>query len=914
MTGRYYRFLFPLLVFLFLFFIFFYQVLFQDRLFGFRDETFFYYPLFQQIQIYWNQGFLPLWDPYEAFGQPLAANPTSSVFYPLKLLFFLPVSYSSAYKIYILIHYPIAFLGFYILLRFWRMSSSSAVLGGGAYTFSGLILFQYSNIIYLVGAALLPWSIFYGDRLLREKKISYCLALGIIGALMILGGEPESVYFSGLLLVFLHFFRLRGEVTDSDTSNLMENHCLFRRRRVFKFLESLLLLLISSVIMFVLSSVQIIPSLEYAKASDRITTQYPQSLWNLPSWYLRHSQEGKMEQDIIADIGHGLLYSDKDLLEKHAVEIYHFSISPIQWGEFIWPNFSGRLFPENTHWASGFSNIVPWTVSLYMGIVPLIFAVSVFRLFGRRKCGAKRGIFFGNSPHLQLRNWASWVVLISFLAAMGGMGPHWFYRLIRYGYNGPSSLEIGSYDPVGGVYWGLNMILPWFSAFRYPAKLMTPAVFALAVLAGLGWEIARKNQRLPRIVLFFLFLTLGVFLLFIFGGKTFFQEIIPVHTGIYGSYRPDRAQMEMGYSLLYSMTILLVFYLLLKTGFLNQSSKSKKGIRRGHLYSSLIFILAVFDLCYINRGLVVTVPTQLFEEKSVCRSLISENEYRKGCEFDLSPLRCYREYWIPHYLCQDTRFDRLAFRILWENSTFSPKYHYRNKIAIVDVTGAMTFYSCHEFWKRQFGQSRSLEEQMKVLAFLDIRYLLSPDEREDRLSPIASLHKIAETDYQANSHVRTKKRYPIDVLLYEVLPAGSRIKIYHDTTPLDDPKIDIMELAAGGMSGDGQVNEYANIVQYGFNRIIMDIHLEEPADLLLIEQYDPNWNCVVRQMENLSSRNVKIESCKGFLRRLSLPAGDWQVTMEYRPISFYVGLIISLCGWFLVGGILIVTRWKIIGR
>ena len=43
-------------------------------------------------------------------------------------------------------------------------------------------------------------------------------------------------------------------------------------------------------------------------------------------------------------------------------------------------------------------------------------------------------------------------------------------------------------DGAGSVYGLLSMLLPGFSSFRYPSKLLTFMAVGLAVLAGLGWD------------------------------------------------------------------------------------------------------------------------------------------------------------------------------------------------------------------------------------------------------------------------------------------------------------------------------------------------------------------------------------------------------------------------------------------
>ena len=48
-------------------------------------------------------------------------------------------------------------------------------------------------------------------------------------------------------------------------------------------------------------------------------------------------------------------------------------------------------------------------------------------------------------------------------------------------------------DGDGGLYWLMAMVLPVFHTFRYPSKLLSFTVLALAGLAGLGWDRVRAG-------------------------------------------------------------------------------------------------------------------------------------------------------------------------------------------------------------------------------------------------------------------------------------------------------------------------------------------------------------------------------------------------------------------------------------
>src|SRR5262245_36254688 len=108
----------------------------SDRSFALRDAAHFYYPLFEWCCREWAAGRVPLWNPLENCGLPVLADTTSSVFYPGKLLFLVPVDFALRYKLYIILHVVLAAAGSYGLARAWKASPYAAALAAIAYTFS----------------------------------------------------------------------------------------------------------------------------------------------------------------------------------------------------------------------------------------------------------------------------------------------------------------------------------------------------------------------------------------------------------------------------------------------------------------------------------------------------------------------------------------------------------------------------------------------------------------------------------------------------------------------------------------------------------------------------------------------------------------------------------------------------------
>ena len=175
------------------------SVLFQNRSFGFRDAANYYNPLFEWECGEWGAGRVPLWNPLDNGGTPVLADTTSSVLYPGKLVFVLPVNFRLRYHLYVTAHVLLAAAMAYRLARHWDCSCEAAGLGALSYAFGGSVLFQYCNVVFLVGAAWLPYALLATDRMLRERSRGWALTLGATLALIVLGGDPQTAYHAGML-------------------------------------------------------------------------------------------------------------------------------------------------------------------------------------------------------------------------------------------------------------------------------------------------------------------------------------------------------------------------------------------------------------------------------------------------------------------------------------------------------------------------------------------------------------------------------------------------------------------------------------------------------------------------------------------------------------------------------------------
>ncbi len=155
-------------------------------------------PLLELIRTdYLRERTLPLWNPYQGFGAPLAADMQSQPFYPLTvaLSFWLT---PRTYNWYILLRLFIAGICGYLYLRFF-VSFIAALAGGVTSMLAGYYVL-FITMPHLSVEVLLTASFLVAEKLLRNTTYRNVVWLGVVVFLAVVGGMPES---SLVLLTFL---------------------------------------------------------------------------------------------------------------------------------------------------------------------------------------------------------------------------------------------------------------------------------------------------------------------------------------------------------------------------------------------------------------------------------------------------------------------------------------------------------------------------------------------------------------------------------------------------------------------------------------------------------------------------------------------------------------------------------------
>jgi hypothetical protein len=690
-------------------------VLSRDRQFAFRDAGHFYYPLYQRVQREWEEGRWPLWEPEENAGMPLLGNPTAAVLYPGKVIYAV-LPYAWAARVYVVAHSLLAFAAMLILMRSWQVSWTGSGLGALAYAFGVPILFQYCNIIYLVGAAWLPLGVRAVDRWVRLGRRWGLIELAVVLAMQTLGGDPQSSYLLGLAGIGyaagLAWGRRRAAARSLAGETDRPSAGSFGWWWV-----PLATLLIASWVVGTLILGQWLPTVRpkgfpppalpwmrhvspavavaWLIAGLVFLSQWRRRGWRLPLATAWTGLAGAAALAVAISAAQFLpVYEFTQQTSRAADQgvhdIYPFSIEPIRLTGLLWPDVMGVVSEGNTFW--GFTLRLPgstakvWVPSLYMGCLILVLAMAALAL--------RRG-----TP------WRIWLTAILVVSLIGSLGqytsPIWAARVLAAGTKLPAlqdlSAKLGPLDkedstPIrldrflrdgdGSIYWWMTTLLPGFRQFRYPAKLFTFTALSLAALAGLGWDRLREGPS-RRVTAFWIALLVAT--LAVLGGVLVERPaIMGVLRGLkdnalYGPFNPEGAFAAIVRSLAQTATVLALGLFAVRLG-------RTRPLAAG----ALVLVATTGDLAVANAHYVATVPQSVFETTpEICRVLEQAERDRPAP----GPFRVHRmPSWDPPAWQTTTSRDRNQDMVVWERNTLQPKHGINYGIEYAHTLGTAELY------------------------------------------------------------------------------------------------------------------------------------------------------------------------------------------------------------------------------
>lgn len=866
------------------------EAAFSSRSFVFRDAAHYYYPLFQWTASEWAQGRAPLWNPYENCGAPALADPTTSVFYPGKLLFALPLDYVTRYKLYILAHVFLAGGAACFTARRWGAGPAAATASGVSYAFGGSVVFQYCNVVYLVGAAWLPLALWTVDGLLRWRRLSWACGLGAVLAIMILGGDPQTAYHAGLVAV-LGWRLCRPHVRFRLEQ---ERSWRLRLRRIAHLrdwggrMQRLALLGAAGGVTALLAAVQILPSSGWTQRSERAAFTAPRSLYEVPAWWMRH------ERSDGESVFSGLL--GRPAAGVHHEHLYQFSVGPWRWAEFLWPNFSGTLFPVHRRWISALpAEGRVWAPSLYLGLAPLVAALAAMRFCN----GAFR------------TRWLTWVAILSLLAALGWYGAGWLWHEVRFALSGaePSAAGVGA--PTGGPYWMLVQAVPGYVYFRYPAKWLTVTTLALSLLAGRGWDEAfrGRSQRARRLTVAFGGASLASVAVWL-AIRPFWNVWLASTPAddFLGPLDADGAARVLLFAFLQTAIVAAMLWGVMQR-------------RRGGPW--LAAIITSLELGFAHRGLAPTAPQELWSRPSRAATVIAGDAANVGnpslsAGSGLRVFRASQARWLPDVWTTTADPNRQVDGLHWDQASLYPKHHLAARLALIEANGATMARDYRAFLAaaRRRGLVRpdgGVEPAPEALRLLNAGYLVLPSDvlvpQGDRLAPALGPEPLANVavwrDDGAFPRAWVAHRVVCLPELKEASPQAVAARTREVLLPqgkwrnfVQEAVVETnLDLADWGAGSTHNARASCRIVVDEPQRVEVEVSGAAPGLLVLGDFYDPDWQAFLLAEGDSAPRPVPLLRANRVLRGVAIPAGTLRVRFVYRPWRFYAGAATSAAAW-----------------
>ncbi len=200
-----------------------------------------------------RSGILPLWNPHLASGVPFLANLQSSLFYPLSVIYYL-LPFHVGFKCFIVLHYYLSGLFMYLLMKHWRYETSSSITACLVFMFGGYMISILDNLAFLTAAVWLPLIVLFFDRSLRKSSPIDLIITGVLISMQILGGDASCYLLS--TFIFMAAYLIYYLFTEKDLDG--------RKRK-----SLILYLPVAGLIGLGLSSIQLIPFLEFISYSTR---------------------------------------------------------------------------------------------------------------------------------------------------------------------------------------------------------------------------------------------------------------------------------------------------------------------------------------------------------------------------------------------------------------------------------------------------------------------------------------------------------------------------------------------------------------------------------------------------------------------------------------------------------------------
>lgn len=216
---------------------------------------------------------LPLWNPYSLSGTPLLGNFQSGAFYPINIIFFI-FPFTLAWSVLIIIQPILGSFFLYVYLRYFQLRKSAAILGSVVFAFCGFSIawLEWNTIVHVV--IWLPLILLAMEKLLRKINPQWIAILIFAEISSFFAGHLQVLFYTLILSNAYLFARIL------QLSWYPNNY----KKSTLKIIRTYIPFLLIGLIVFLLTAIQWLPTLQFIKLSARDSdlSNYLSEGWFIP--------------------------------------------------------------------------------------------------------------------------------------------------------------------------------------------------------------------------------------------------------------------------------------------------------------------------------------------------------------------------------------------------------------------------------------------------------------------------------------------------------------------------------------------------------------------------------------------------------------------------------------------------------
>lgn len=818
------------------------------------------WPVNKLIGNLYRKGDLPLWNPYQGAGTPLAAQYSTRAFFPYQILE--DMSPIWLWDAFILGRPLIAGFFTYLLLAVLGLEFAPAFLGGLLYMFSGVFawfinLEQFTNV-----AMMLPVHIYCLEKLARRRGLRDLALAALSFGLVLVAGQPETALYALMLGVSYYFFRVALPFALKRNSKEMLRYCL------------------AAVLGFALAAPLVIPFIEYMGES-----------------YSLHPSGGDMGVREPMK-----LYKAFQILTPFEIPLGASGADTV-----LTPSgerFSFKIFAENGIW--DFIGGYTGAISILLSVTALFLSLRwrsrwrplllFFLIFGLvivfKNLGVRPFIWIGLLPFFDQvwsQRWAGpvWVFCLSVAGAIG-------FQIIK------ESVTLSRRSAYACIAMGFISVLAVYSVLMtanllelkkaIEPMIAEPGVYdLLKTLFGLNPYFGASMFTNTVVTLTLLSLSAAVIVNYFRSGRGIYSLIPLAGFELWWAVARGYDERWTLLKLLLAAPMLLVFagFILNRwriavagtaaffTAFLWLDSSSPRGFPDRHdPFTAPAYINAL--KADGVKGRVIGGHGALFPNFA---SAVELEDLRYVNSLSPSPFHEFKNRFL--------QLEDDKFQSLW----FTGSDHRGIKRIELDIVRNLRYYS--------FLGVRHiiLPSELDFNGFVGLFYGSGEGLSEFPLKYSGEGISVYENPYALpRAFIARKVRYV------------SSYKDAHDEISLDNfdlaGEVALEErLPAGFASEAGPVGR-AEITEYGANRVTIRASVENDSVLVLTDVFYPGW----KAYDN--GEAAKIYRVNGIVRGVFLRSGEHTVVFRYFPLSFLAGAVLFFISLSLIGALLLMDKYR----